>query len=127
MADTGYKMKNAMLPRIRGKKGVNDISIIAILIFIFFGTAIMIPFINSAFGTTSSTLDTDGLAADIQQDAESINTLSAFGVLKTVLLLAFFDFGGALGMPFWLQGIYTILGIILILVIARNIWIGGGG
>lgn len=120
-------MKKFVLPAIKGKKGVNDISIITIIIFIFFGTAIMIPFINSSFGTQASTLDTDALAGDIQQDAQSITSLSAFGVLRTVMLLAFFDFGGTLGMVFWMQGVYTILAIVFILIIARNIWIGGGG
>lgn len=120
-------MENGTMPKIRGKKGINDISIITIIIFIFFGTAIMIPFINSSFGTSAGVPDTDKLADEVQEGAENISTLSAFGVLKTVLLLAFFDFGGALGMIFWLQALYTILAIVFILVIARNIWIGGGG
>ncbi len=110
-----------------GKKGVNDISIITVIIFIFFGTAIVIPFINAEFNTSSSTFDTEGLAADVQQDAESVTTISAFNVLLTVFKLAFFDYSGTLGLPFWLEAIYTILAIVFIITIARNIWIGGGG
>lgn len=124
------KMQNATKKKIKifkDKKGINDISIIAVISFIFLATAVMIPFINSEFGTTSSTFDTDNFASDIQSDANSITALSAFGVLTTVIRLAVFDFGNSLGLPFWLDLLYTALGIIFILVIARNIWIGGGG
>ncbi len=120
-----FRLRNTRLGK--SKRGVNDISIIAVIFFIFFLTAIIIPFINAEFGTTSSTVDTDNLAGEVQSGASSISALSAFGVLKTVLLLAFFDFGNSLGLPFWLDAIYTVLAIIFILVIARNIWIGGGG
>ena len=133
MQNANYNIKKLRSFRVRNtrlgksKKGVNDISIIAVIFFIFFLTAIIIPFINAEFGTTSSTVDTDNLAENVQSGASSISALSAFGVLKTVLLLAFFDFGNSLGLPFWLDAIYTVLAIIFILVIARNIWIGGGG
>ena len=125
-----HKMKT--LPKIHGKKGINDISIITILIFIFFGTAIMIPFINEAFNTQASSFNLEGLDADIQQDSRDIREvgafdIDAFNIFLTVLKLAFFDFGGTLGMPFWLQAVYSILAIVFTMVIARNIWVGGGG
>ena len=121
-------MQNAkfkLLPR--GKKGINDISILAVIGFIFFGTAIIIPFINSAFDTTSDNFDTEQFSSGVQDDAESVSALSAFQVLLTILKLAFFDFGNTLSMPFWLDAIYTFLAVIFIAVVARNIWIGGGG
>ena len=119
--------KNKMFKIFKDKKAINDISIIAVISFIFLATAVMIPFINSEFGTTASTFDIDNLESDVKEDATSISRLSGFGVLKTVIQLAVFDFGNSLGLPFWLDLLYTGLGIIFILVIARNIWIGGGG
>ena len=110
----------------RGKKAINDISIIAVLTFILFGTAIIIPFVNEAVGTHADTFNTGNLEGQIRDDAESVSTISAFTVLITMFKLAIFDFGDTLELPFWLDAIYTVLGIILIIVIARNLWIGGG-
>ena len=124
-------MQNAKSKMFRNKKAINDISIIAILLFIFFGTAIIIPYINDEFGTTADTYDTDQLHSDIQDEGEEIEgkitDISAVKVFVNVLKLAFFDFGNTLELPFWLDAIYTVLAIIFILVIARNIWFGGGG
>ncbi len=111
----------------KDKKGVNDISIIAVFIFIFFGTAVIIPFINSEFGVGASNLDTDAVTGEVKEGASSVTAISAFGILTTVLKLAFFDFGNTLGLPFWLDAVYTVIGLLFILVIARNIWVGGGG
>lgn len=114
------------------KKAINDISIIAIIIFIFLGTSIIIPFVNAEFGTTSDVFDNDAFEASIISEAENIPEISAFDtgafkVITNVVKLAFFDFGNTLGLPFWLDLIYTVLAIILILTVARNVWIGGGG
>lgn len=120
-------MQNArynILPK--GKKGINDISIIAILTFILFATAIIIPFVNEEFNIVADNFDTEGFEANVKNDAESVTAFSAFTVLVTVLKLALFDVGNSLGLPFWLDAIYTVIGIILILVIGRNIWVGGG-
>lgn len=113
------------------KKAINDISILAIIIFILFGTAILITYIDMEFGTDTDTFDTDELSSDVRDEAEGIEgkvtDLSAVKVFVTVLRLAFFDFGNTLELPFWLDAIYTILAVIFILIIARNAWIGGGG
>ena len=126
-----YKRLHKKRSIFRDKRAVNDITIISVLVFIFFLTAIIIPFINSEFATGFVEPNTDGLAQEISDKSEEISgritDISAIGVMITVLKLAFFDFGNSLGLPFWLDAMYTILGIILILVIARNIWVGGGG
>lgn len=123
-------MENAKPNIFRNKKGINDISILTGIVFIFFFTAIMIPFVNSEFGTTASTLNVDGIADDVKEGAEgtiSENSFSVFSVIFTVFKLAFFDFGDTLGLPFWLDAVYTVLGMMFIITLARNIWIGGGG
>ena len=110
----------------RNKKGFNDISIMAVILSIFFLTSIMIAFVNSEFNASFSTLDTDGVTQKVKNDAESVSTISAFTVLKNIMLLALFDFGDTLRLPFWLDLVYSLLAIIFILVVARNIWVGGG-
>lgn len=109
------------------KKGFNDITIVAVIVFILLGTAVIIPFINSAFNQNIDNFDRDNFEGNVKSDAENVSSFNAFQVLLTLLKLAFFDFGNSLGLPFWLDAIYTGLAIILILAVARNIWIGGGG
>lgn len=109
------------------KKAINDISIIAIIISIFLITAITVPYLNEEFDQDLVQYDTDGLEQDLKDDAESVSTLNAFSVLITVIKLAVWDFGNTLNLPIWLDIVFTLLAIIFILVVARNIWIGGGG
>ncbi|MAH48575.1 hypothetical protein CMI37_22310 [Candidatus Pacearchaeota archaeon] len=110
----------------QSKKGINDISIISVILAIFLITSVVIPFVNFEFGTEFSNLDEDAILQTARDDAESVSTISAFTVLKNVILLALFDVGDTLGLPIWLDIIYTLLAILFIIVIARNIWIGGG-
>ncbi len=119
------KMQNAK-KLFKSKRGINDISIIAIILSIFLVTSIMITFVNAEFGTGADTFDNDAFESNVKNDADSVNAISAFTVLVTALKLAVFDFGNTLGLPFWLDIMYVILSIIFVLVIARNIWIGGG-
>ena len=86
----------------------------------------MIPFINNVANTTTSTPNTQSVGDDIIQDSESVNTLSAFKILKTILLLSTYDFTNSLNMPFWLDALYRVLAIIFTFTVARIIYIGGG-
>ncbi len=108
------------------KKAVNDISIISVLVIILLGTSIIIPFVDASFDLTTANFDEQKFEQDLKNDADSINAISAFTVLGTLIKITTFDFGNSLGLPFWLDAIYTVMAIILITVISRNIWIGGG-
>lgn len=115
----------------QGKKGINDISIITIIVLIFLGSSLIIPFLNDEFGTTGGVFNNDKLTGEIQDGAKKIPEASAFDtdaftVITTTIKLAFFDVGNSLELPFWLDLLYTVLAIVLILTIARNVWIGGG-
>ena len=101
-------------------------TIVAGIMAIFLITATLIPLITADLGDTSNEYDTDTYETNIKDSAESANTLSAFTILLNVMKLAFFDFGNDLELPFWLDIIFTMLAVIFILTIARNIWIGGG-
>lgn len=111
---------------LQSKKGINDISIIAVITAIFLLTAVTIPFVNAEFDTTFAPLNPDDTVQQVRNDGESISALSAFSVLTTMLKLAVFDVGDTLRLPFWLDITYTLMAVIFFLVIARNIWIGGG-
>lgn len=126
--------KSNLFRMFKNKKGINDISIIAIILSIFLITAIIIPFVNSEFNRNISDIDTDTVTQKVKDDAERVPksssvlgvNIGAFDVMKNIIKLAIFDFGNTLGLPFWLDIVYTLLAIVFILVIARNIWIGGG-
>lgn len=119
-----YPSLRTLLPKHR--KGFNDITILASVTAILLISAFIIPVSNAAFGTGGSNFNSDGLKDELQEDAESVNTISAFGILTTFLKLIFWDVSGSLNLPAWLQVFYTILFIVAVLTVARNIWIGGG-
>ncbi len=110
-----------------GKKGFNDIYVITVILAILIFTSAFLPFVNQAFGTSGSEFNTDGTFNQVIEDSESVSQFNAFTVLLNLLKLSIWDFGDSLGLPFWLDAFYTLLAIILIVTLARNIWIGGGG
>jgi len=111
----------------KNKKAFNDITIVAGILSIFLITATLIPLISADLGSAADTFDTDAYEQGVKTEAENIGSLSAFTILLNVMKLAFFDFGNTLNLPFWLDIVFTILAVILILTVARNVWIGGGG
>lgn len=111
----------------KSRRGVNDVSILAGILGIILATAIIIPLINAEFNQSFTEFNVDGSVADAKQDAENVSTLNAFTVLLTVFKLMFWDFGDTLNLPFFLDAFYTLLALLFIIIVARNIWIGGGG
>lgn len=105
---------------------VNDISIISGIVIIFIALGSLLPFINSAFSNQVTITDTSGFQQNLANNVEnSGNPTSAFSIIKSVFLMFFFTFGA---LPFWIDAFLFIpMRIALVLIIARNIWIGGGG
>lgn len=112
---------------LSSKKGFNDITIIAGILSIFLLTAVALPVINADIEIDSATYNEDGYTDNIVDSAESVNSLSAFNIIINVMKLAFWDIGNDLNLPWYLDMFFTLLTIILILTVARNIWVGGGG
>ena len=111
---------------IRSKKGVNDVSILAGILALFLITATIIPFINEEFSTGYSEFNIDGTVDKVNQEGQDVSTINAFQVLSTVGKLAFWDFSGGLNLAWPLQAFFSVLSILFIVIISRNIWIGGG-
>ena len=120
---------------------VNDISIITGIITVFILTGALLPFLTEGFGTGESFSNVAQFENEITDDIKNVKSnetvtgilgaLSAgatgvgfLDVLFSVLLMFFWTFGA---LPFWLDIIFLILRLILVLIIARNVWIGGGG
>lgn len=105
------------------QKGFNDVSIITIILFIFVGTALILPFVNSEFNTSFDNENVaDELMAEEFQDASAVG---AGDILKSIGKIFFWTFGD---LPFWLDAIFVILRIILLITLIKNFtpFLGGG-
>ena len=103
----------------------NDMIIILVISVIFIGLGSVLPFIQEDLDISPVvTTDTEEFVQDIGEEADSAVSLTIFTVLFSVLKMFFFTFGD---LPFLIDVfIFIPLRLILVLTIARNIWIGGG-
>lgn len=124
---------------------VNDVSIIVGIISAFVLIGIALPFVNEAFGVSPEetacfkidTFEEELGNATVQvvdkspwwEDlTDALNPLpkgstSIFDVFWSVVKMFFWTCGA---LPAWLDAIFLIFRITLILIVARNLWIGGG-
>ena len=90
--------------------------------FLFIAVGIFLPIVNEAVGNADSTLNDANFDDEI--DTDDLTVASAWNIFLSVLSMFFWTFGA---LPFWLDAIFMILRVTLVMTIARNIWIGGGG
>lgn len=98
-------------------------SIIWGIITVFVLIGVFLPFINEAYDVDSDTMNVDNIETSVGTDIESASTISVFTVLFSILKMFFWTFGD---LYFWLDAVFIIFRVMLALIIARNIWIGGG-
>ena len=96
-------------------------------IFLLFLASTVITFINEDFQTESSVFDVEGNVIQTREAAENVKTTNAFKVMLNVLKIGLWDVGDSLNLPFWLDLLFSVIGTTIIFIIARNLWIGGGG
>ena len=100
----------------------NDAWIIGVISAFFILLGFVLPFIQVDYQDSSVSADVDGLV-DIDEDA-AVSSVSAFSVIGSVLKMFFWTFGD---LPRFVDVILLVPRIVLLFIIARNIWIGGGG
>ncbi len=104
---------------------VNDITIIGGIIFIFIIIGAVLPFINEEFGEPESLVNVNVVTDTIGAQEDTLGDLATgFTVLKSIFLMFFWSFQ----VPLIIElVIFMPLRILLLLILVRNIWVGGGG
>ncbi len=116
-----------MYKLFKNKKGFNDSTIIATILFIFLGTAVILPFVNTEFGISSPDYSTSNVESEfINEDFSDVSSVSTGEILKSLGKMFFWTFGD---LPFWLDLIFIVLRIILLFILIRTFtpFISGGG
>jgi len=97
---------------------LNDIGILIGIIALFIGLGFVTPFINAEFETSYESYDGNTLISD-----DTAHAVSPTEILWSILSMFFWSFSG---IPLFLNLFLLVPRIALILILARNIWIGGG-
>jgi len=102
---------------------MSDIHYLIAFVIPFFVLGIISPLLNEEFSADLDECNDDSGLLD-EGDAESGSYLTFWHILGNILLLPFWTFG----LPGWLNlWILLPIRIVFAFIIARNIWIGGGG
>lgn len=97
----------------------------ATIILIFLCLGVFLPYINADFNNDDEVVNVEGFTTDIGEKVENASQVSAFTVIFSVFKMFFWTFGS---IPFWIDlTVIMTLRIVLVVLLARNIWIGGGG
>lgn len=103
---------------------MNDISILWTIVLCLALVGVVTPFLNSDFGAGASSHNFGGVVDDAGSSVGS-GTLSIWNVLLSVVSMFLWSFGA---IPWWLDlAVFEPMRIMGYFIIARNIWIGGGG
>jgi len=110
--------------QISRKGQVNDVSILAGLVFVFFLLGGLLPFILTGFSSQTNVYGLEGLAAGTGQSLDSqVSQVSASNVIISIATMFFWTFGL---LPFWLDIIFEVFRIMFYVLLYRQIRSGGG-
>ncbi len=102
---------------LNSKKGFAGSGIVLIILFIFVGIGVIIPFINKEFNIEDSAFDTGNVADElIGEEFSDVSGVSAGEILKSVGKMFFWTFGD---LPFWMDAIFIVLRIIFLAILIK--------
>ena len=100
------------------KKGFQGASIVLIILFIFVGVGIILPYVNEEFDISGSDIDVENVGEELVEGSiEDVSSIGIGDVLKSVGKMFFWTFGD---LPFWLDAIFIVLRIILVLILIKT-------
>ncbi len=84
------------------------------IITVFLVVGVMLPYVESAFNSTSHTAGADDLESTLLGSSQDEAKVNAFDILAGIGKVAFWSFGS---FPIWLELIFTLLRVTLIICI----------
>lgn len=102
----------------------NDVVIVGglVVFFLFIGT--LTPFINSAFSTSYNEINSNTIVNSVNENYDDFNAVTAPSLFLSIISMPVYNMGN---IPFFLELlIFFPIRLVFWLLIARNIWIGGG-
>jgi hypothetical protein len=107
------------------KAQLNDVSISAGIIIFLLAVGAVLPYVRADLtGNSGSTINT-GAPASAMAAAATASTISIWGVMFSMAKMLVWSFGD---INAWFDLIiFEPMRMIMYFIIARNIWIGGGG
>lgn len=110
------KMQND-IKMFNSKKGFEGSGTVLIILFIFVGIGIVIPFVNEEFNETSPEFDINNPANElIGEGFTDASSIGAGDIIKSIGKMFFWTFGD---LPFWLDAIFIVLRIILLMILIK--------
>lgn len=101
----------------------NDSTIIFGFVMLFVLIGFITPIIALEFDEDATSPNVDSLTTDVSEDT-SVSSVTAFQYIGSIFTMFFWNF---FGFPVWLNVVFTPFRIALGFIVARNIWVGGGG
>lgn len=102
---------------LNSKKGFSGSGIVLIILFIFVGIGIILPFVNEEFDIDGSTFDTENPANElIGEEFSDVSDVSAGDIIVSIGKMFFWTFGD---LPFWMDAIFIVLRIILLMILIK--------
>jgi purine-cytosine permease-like protein len=99
-------------------QGVNDVTIATGIILFFLILGFIMPYVNAEFSQPGQTVNSEQAYESIKSPSLGTATLSALASLLAWTIYV----------PDWLNlTLFLAMRIAMYFIIARNIWIGGGG
>ena len=105
------------------KSMVNDVSIAAGIITVFVLIGLLLPFVEAEFSGQSTTFNGSNNVNDISGDisdniGDGPNAVGALTIVGSVAKMFFWTFGA---LPFWLDAIFVVFRIVLVLILVKYI------
>ncbi len=103
---------------------VNDVTVAAGILLFFIAAGVLMPFVYTELDFTSTSLEAQTITDEALEELKQTQTIGAMDVIQSILKMIFWLPNY---IPFWVAILFYIMRTILVFIIARNLWIGGGG
>jgi hypothetical protein len=103
----------------------NDMTILLVILVLFIGLGTVMPFIEDELEVEpQTTIDTEGFVDDVGEEVGTAGVTTVWEIIISILGMFTWTFGQV---PWIIDALFlTPIRIVLVILIARQIWPGGG-